>query len=326
MRAFARACGYEAETDPRDAQVLSRVGSAFQENCTRRPEPKLEELPDLLHRRRQLAEQKGQAATPAVAESTNRDIAWLEEEITKPDQQCQELPQNSAALTQRAARYRTAPGVGISTPAILVAHLPELGLPELGLLYPRAPASLVGAAPWSRDSGTKRGQRPIRGGRRVVRRAWYICTWSVIRVDGEMRSCYQGPRQRGKPGKVALVTVMRKLWLQLNAAARRGTPWVFSGNCFHRRGPGPPLPVDREDGGPDSYPGSNPVSSAGRPENSPAADILSGRRPRIPFQPCWSSAAGNRSQEGSTKSSMDTLPPPTSIRTPNAWNMANAAS
>ena len=105
-RAFARACGHEAETDPRDAQVLSSFGSAFQENCTRRPEPELEELPDLLRRRRQLVEQKvqepgrmDQMVSPAVAESTNRPIAWLEEEITKLDQ---ELPQNRAALAQRA--------------------------------------------------------------------------------------------------------------------------------------------------------------------------------------------------------------------------------
>ena len=121
--------------------------------------------------------------SPAVAESTNRHIAWLEEEITKLDKEYQELLQNSAALTQRAALYRTVPGVGILTAAILVAHLPELGL-----LDPKALASLVGVAPWSRDSGNKRGQRSIRGGRRVVRRALYICTWSVIRVDGEMRS------------------------------------------------------------------------------------------------------------------------------------------
>ena len=103
-------------------------------------EPELEELPDLLRRRRQLAEQKGQgpgrtdqATTPAVAESTNRSISWLEDEITKLDQECQEPLQNRAALNQRAALYRTVPGVGISTPAILVAHLPELGLPQLGL-------------------------------------------------------------------------------------------------------------------------------------------------------------------------------------------------
>ena len=111
--------------------------------------------------------------------------------------------------------------MGVLTAAILVAHLPELGLVDA-----KALASLVGVAPWSRDSGQKRGQRAIRGGRSVVRRALYICAWSVIRTGGAMRHYYQGLRQRGKPGKVALVAVMRKLLLQLNAVARRGTPWV----------------------------------------------------------------------------------------------------
>ena len=59
-----------------------------------------------------------------------------------------------------------------------------------------------------------------------MRRALYICTWSGIRVDGDMRSSYQGLRQRGKPGKVAMVAVMGKLLFQLNAVARRGTAWV----------------------------------------------------------------------------------------------------
>ena len=111
--------------------------------------------------------------------------------------------------------------MGALTAATLVAHLPELGHWDS-----KALTSLVGVAPWSRDSGQKRGQRAIRGGRRVVRRALYICAWSVIRVDGQIRRFYQSLRQRGKPGKVALVAVMRKLLLQLNAVARRGTPWV----------------------------------------------------------------------------------------------------
>ena len=58
-----------------------------------------------------------------------------------------------------------------------------------------------------------------------MRRALYICTWSVIRVDGGMRSYYQGLRQRGKPGKVALVAVIRKLLLQMKpwpVGAHRG--------------------------------------------------------------------------------------------------------
>ena len=230
VRAFSRACGYQAKTDPRDAQVLSRFGSVFREYNAGAPtlEPELEELRDLLRRRRQLVEQRVQelarvdkVVSPAVAESTNRHIAWLEAEIEVLDQEYQDKVQSCPPVAQRAALFRTVPGVGKLTAAILVAHLPELGL-----LDAKALASLVGVAPWSRDSGQKKGQRAIRGGRSVVRRALYLCSWSVIRVAGPLRNYYQGLRQRGKPGKVALVAVMRKLLLLLNAVARRGTPWV----------------------------------------------------------------------------------------------------
>ena len=63
-----------------------------------------------------------------------------------------------------------------------------------------------------------------------MRRALYICAWAVLRVDGELRRFYRRLRERGKLGKVALVAVARKLLLQLNAVARRGTPWVDQHN------------------------------------------------------------------------------------------------
>ena len=63
----------------------------------------------------------------------------------------------------------------------------------------RVLTSLVGLAPWSRDSGKKRGNRSIRGGRGTVRRALYICAWVVLRVDGDLRDFYQRLRERGKP-------------------------------------------------------------------------------------------------------------------------------
>ena len=230
VRAFAKACGYEAKTDPRDAQVLSRYGQVFPESDTPETEPEREELQDLLRRRRQLVEQRVQevnrldkGASAGVAESTKRHIAWLEAEIAQMEKEYQEVLQGSARLTQRAALYRTVPGVGPLTAATLVASLPELGRWDS-----KALTSLVGLAPWSRDSGRKRGQRSIRGGRGVVRKVLYLCACSVIQVEGELRLFYQNLRQRGKPGNVALVAVMRKLLLQLNALARRGTPWVPS--------------------------------------------------------------------------------------------------
>ncbi len=230
VRAFARACGYEAKTDPRDAQVLSRYGQVFPdaETPARELEPEREELQDLLRRRRQLVEQRVQelgradkGVSPYVARSTRRHISWLEKEISRLDKEYQAALQRSAPMAQRAALYRTVPGVGPLTAAILVAHLPELGQRDGKSL-----TSLVGLAPWSRDSGRKRGRRAIRGGRGFVRRSLYICAWAVIRHDSEMRRFYQRLRDRGKPGNVSVVAVMRKLLLQLNAVARRGRPWV----------------------------------------------------------------------------------------------------
>ena len=121
----------------------------------------------------------------------------------------------------RAALYRTVPGIGPLTAATLVAHLPELGHWDS-----KALTSLVGLAPWSRDSGKKRGHRAIRGGRGLVRRALYMCAWAVILHDSEVRRFYDRIRHRGKPGNVAVVAVMRKILFQLNVVARRGTPWV----------------------------------------------------------------------------------------------------
>ena len=228
VRAFARACGYEAKTDPKDAQVLSRYGQVFPDAEQPELEPEREELRDLLRRRHQLVGQRVQemgrldkGVSPAIVKSTKRHIAWLEKEIARLDREYKEALQSSVPLAQRASLYRTVPGIGPLTAAILVSHLPELGQGDS-----KALTSRVGLAPWSRDSGQKRGQRSIRGGRGIVRRALYLCTWSAIRVNGELRRFYQNLRQRGKPGKVALVAVMRKLLLMLNAVARRGTPWV----------------------------------------------------------------------------------------------------
>ena len=225
--AFARACGYEAKTDPLDAQVLSRYGVVFSESDTAQPEvdPDREELQQLLSRRRQLVEQRvgernrlDKGVSWSVGKSIRRAVRWLDREIERLDEEYKGLLKESASLTEKVKLYQTVPGVGQLTAATLVAYLPELGRWD-----GRALASLVGLAPWSRDSGRKRGNRSIRGGRSTVRRALYVCAWVVLRLDGDLRDFYRRLRERGKPGQVA---VARKLLMQLNAVARRGTPWV----------------------------------------------------------------------------------------------------
>lgn len=127
--------------------------------------------------------------------------------------------QRSDALRAQAMPYRSVPGVGSLTAAMPVAFLPELGQWDS-----KALTALVGLAPRSRDRGHKRGRRSIRGGRAAVRHALYMAARSVIRQAGIHQRFHRGLRPRGQTGKVALVAVMRKLLLHLNAVARRGTP------------------------------------------------------------------------------------------------------
>ena len=227
VRAFARACGEEAKTDRLDAQVLSRFGTVFTLAGTPAPSPDRELLRDVLQRRQQLVAQRVQemnrldkGLSSTVQRSTTHHIRWLDKEIARLDQEYKAAVQRSEDLQARALLYRSMCGVGELTAATLTAFLPELGhLPGKSL------TALVGLAPWSRDSGQHRGYRAIRGGRSVVRRALYLAALSAVRHDNTLRRFYQGLRQRGKPGKVALVAVMRKMLLQLNAIARRATPW-----------------------------------------------------------------------------------------------------
>ena len=228
VRNFARASGYEAKTDPLDARMLSRYGEVFELHSTLAEDGDSEVVRDLLRRRKQLVEQRVQernrldkGLTEGARTSTERHIRWLDEEIGRLEDEYHKALDNSVELSESAALYRSVPGVGDLTAATLVVYLPELGQCNGKEL-----TSLVGLAPWARDSGRQHGYRSIRGGRGIVRRVLYLAALSAIRCNDDLRSFYEGLRKRGKPGKVALVAVMRKMLLLLNVIAHRGTPWV----------------------------------------------------------------------------------------------------
>ena len=228
VRAFAKACGQDAKTDGLDAQVQSRYGELFAVPVASAQAEESRVLRDVLTRRHQLMGQRVQemnrlekGLTGTLRRSCERHIVWLEKEIGRLDEQYEAQLQGHTALADPVSLYQSVQGVGQLTAAILVAWLPELGQGN-----GKAITALVGLAPWAHDSGRQRGYRAIRGGRGAVRRALYMAALSAIRHNTELRRFYQGLRQRGKPGKVALTAVMRKLLLQLNAVAQRGTPWV----------------------------------------------------------------------------------------------------
>ena len=115
---------------------------------------------------------------------------------------------------------RSFKGVGPLTAAALVAHMPELGR-----LTEKEIASLAGLAPLARDSGKRRGRRHIADGRAKVRHALYMAVVAALKNNAHLRAVYDRLIRAGKPVKVAMVAVMRKLLVMLNAMLRDGETW-----------------------------------------------------------------------------------------------------
>jgi transposase len=109
------------------------------------------------------------------------------------------------------------PGVGKIVSRTLIAFVPELGA-----LTRRQIASLIGVAPFSRDSGTLRGRRTIWEGPANVRA---VSTWLPLSPRSVIAAFYERLVARGKQRKLALVAAMRKLLTILNAMSRAQTTW-----------------------------------------------------------------------------------------------------
>jgi transposase len=115
------------------------------------------------------------------------------------------------ALKGQSERLQQVKGIGPVTASTLLAELPELGT-----LSPNESGALAGVAPYNRDSGEHRGRRTIRGGRVKVRRVLYMAAIVAARFNPILKASYQRLVVAGKPKKVALTAVMRKLVVLLN--------------------------------------------------------------------------------------------------------------
>jgi transposase len=227
VRAFARALGRPAKSDPIDAGVLALFGARLQPVARPPEEAATQALAALVARRRQLLDMLGaerrrlpQAATTPVQRDLRAHIRWLEGRVGEVDDEI-------AAAVQADSRWRVHDALLQSVPGIgpVVAHTLLAEVPELGQLDRREVAALVGVAPFNRDSGQWRGRRSIWGGRAPVRAALYMAAVVAARHNPPLRAFYQRLRAAGKPAKVALVAVIRKLVTIVNAMIRHQQPW-----------------------------------------------------------------------------------------------------
>lgn len=225
VRQFARACGQLSKTDRIDAFVLADYAKRMETKVLTPSSPAQTALVDLVSRYRQLSHmivQEKNRREKLTHQADGRTQAWIEQSLHFLLEQRQSVVEAmtacltaDAALKSKADVLMTLKGVGLRTACFLIAGLPELGLIDKGQI-----AKLVGVAPLNRDSGLMRGKRMIAGGRRPVRDALYVAALPAIRFDPDMRALFQRLKANGKPGKVALVAVMRKMIVILNARMR----------------------------------------------------------------------------------------------------------
>jgi len=218
VRDFARAQGRLAKTDKIDAAVLAAFGACMRPGPDAPPRAAEVALAELVSRREQMvawrvAEQnraehhrlaKVRAQARALVKTLEREIKRLETWIA-------EAMEADAALKSRSERLQQVQGVGPVVAASLLGQIPELGT-----LDRRTAAALVGVAPFNFDSGPQRGQRHIRAGRSAPRATLYMAALTASFHNPILKTFYQRLLSHGKPFKLAITAVMRKLIVLLN--------------------------------------------------------------------------------------------------------------
>ena len=243
-RQFARALGAEAKTDAADARVLAAMGRALplrQVEVRSSAQRALDELAmarDGLVKDRVAALNRQKHVRDKLLRRQNRNrLAQIDRHLQAVDARIGELLADDPALARRAEVLGSIPGIGPVTVAGLIVDMPELGA-----LDAKAAASLAGLAPMARESGNWKGRSFVKGGRSRVRRLLYMAALSAIRCNPDLAAKYRQLLDCGKPGKVALVAVMRKLLA--NVLLRDDRLWVPRGDQ-----PNAPPPEATEDAG-----------------------------------------------------------------------------
>jgi transposase len=218
VRDFAKAKGRLAKSDAIDAQILTEFGQAFHPAPLSVSEPLHQQLAALVKLRSHLLTQITQTNNLTETISDKLILAIIEKTVSGLKKQADNLQKliaekikSSPSLQSKVSRLQEVQGIGEITASSLLGLMPELGS-----LSDTQAASLAGVAPFNHDSGQFRGQRHIRGGRSQVRSVLYMSALVASRHNPILKALYQRLLAAGKPKKLALTALMRKLIILAN--------------------------------------------------------------------------------------------------------------
>ena len=227
-RRFAQAAGAHAKTDAIDAAMLARMGALLTPPIRPITSEAIDEMRELHIARLALVKDRTAARnrehacrSPLLKRHAAQRLAQIDRQIAAIDAALKARLQTDPELVARFEILVSIPGIGALTAITMLIEMPELGQ-----LESKQVASLAGLAPQARDSGQYRGKRHIRGGRAVLRQALYMPALVATRFNVDLKAKYQAMVTAGKPPKVAITAIMRKLIILANTLLKAGRKWI----------------------------------------------------------------------------------------------------
>jgi transposase len=224
IRAFRQAEGRHAKTDKLDAGLIARFAEKMETHFHPAPDAEAVALKALATRRSQLIEMIAvekkrlkQALEPFIVASLRQAIQLLSEDCKAVEGELLQRLAADPGRTRMMERLVSIPGIGTRIASILVTDLPELGQRDRKVI-----ASLAGLAPHINQSGNAPPRAAISGGRPCVRAALYMAALVAIRHDPQQKETYRRLKADGKPSKVAIIAVARKMLTIANAMVKEG--------------------------------------------------------------------------------------------------------
>jgi len=231
VRSFARSAGRLAKNDAIDAEMIAWFAETFGEAPVQAYDADREKLVQIVNARQALLDvqtelqNRNEHSVPDVVQKMQaRLLKKIALEVARLEAAIAATIKATAHFTGLAEIIESVPGLGRGTSAGLIA-----AMPELGQVSNKAAAALLGVAPYDDDSGKRRGERQIKGGRRKVRNLFYMaCLGAATQHNPVLKAFYRRLVAKGKEKKVALVACMRKLIVILNIMIARGEKWDAS--------------------------------------------------------------------------------------------------
>lgn len=226
-RRFAEAAGTRAKTDPLDARLLARMADALDLQPTPTISETLRQLKELQGARQALVKDRTAAknraqylANSLLKRQAADRLKHIEAQMKAIDAEIDCLCKTDADLAEKRRILASIPGLAsLSATALLIQA------PELGKLNAKQIASLAGLAPFTKQSGQWNGRATIRGGRAQLRQSLYMPALVAARFNPDLKALYDRLIKAGKPPKLALTALMRKLLILANALIRDRRNW-----------------------------------------------------------------------------------------------------